>query len=55
MLYDGGKYDLCFRSAKALQTADEFIELIGAFENGLNEYGILARYVTAFDDLGRIL
>lgn len=53
-MHHRGKYDLCFGSAEALQTADEFIQVVGAFKNGLNEDGIFSRNVTRFDNVGAI-
>lgn len=52
MFHDGGEDDLRLGSAVALDLADEFIQSFGILEDGLDEKGILARDVTAFDNVG---
>ena len=53
-MYHGGKYDLRFGSAKSLQLADEFIQMIRAFKNCLDQNGIFTGYMACFDHVGAI-
>lgn len=52
MLHDGGKHDLGFGPAEALEPADEAVEAVRAVEDGLHQHGIIACYMTALDHIG---
>ncbi len=50
MVYDGRENDQCFGFAELLQFPDELIEPGGAWEQDLQQHGIITGDTVAFDD-----